>query len=142
MFARTFQDGEKFFCAGNEYVMLVPRDVTDCCEVVLETISVDGVTPPNSHATFNQIFVIMQGSAEITIGGTVRRVDAPAVAYVPKRTEHFVRNVGSTDLQYVYITVWPNGIPVDERQGGWKQARNEMVEGYAGRGYPPTPRED
>jgi mannose-6-phosphate isomerase-like protein (cupin superfamily) len=140
MFARTFQEGEKFLCAGNEYVMLVPREVTDCCEVVLERIGVGGATPPNAHTTFNQIFVILQGTAEVMIGDEKRQVCAPAAAYIPKNTHHSVRNVGTTELQYVYITVWPNGIPSDEKQG-WRQACGEMVREYAERGYPPSSRE-
>jgi mannose-6-phosphate isomerase-like protein (cupin superfamily) len=139
MFARTFTDGERFPCAGNEYVMLVPREVTNCCEVVLEKIEAGGSTPPNAHLTFNQAFIILEGVAEVTIGDEKRHLSAPAVAYVPKNTQHFVRNVGTADLQYVYITIWSDGIPADERQGGWRQACGEMVREYAERGYPPSP---
>jgi mannose-6-phosphate isomerase-like protein (cupin superfamily) len=138
MFAWTFQEGERFPCAGNEYVMLVPREVTDCCEVVLERIDSGGSTPPNAHLTFNQVFIILEGTAEITIGDEKRHLSAPAVAYIPKNTQHFVRNLGTAELQYVYITIWPDGIPADERRGGWRQASEEMVRDYAERGYPPS----
>ncbi|MGP8244112.1 MAG: hypothetical protein ACLQVN_06300 [Bryobacteraceae bacterium] len=32
MMIRKFDEGEPFRCAGNNFVMLLPRDLTDCCE--------------------------------------------------------------------------------------------------------------
>lgn len=137
MFARGFKEGERFPCAGNEYVMLLPRDVTDCCEVVLEDIAVGGETPANSHTTFNQVFIVLQGEAEIRIGKDKGQVSAPAIAYVPKNMDHSVRNTGAGNLRYVYITIWSDGIPDDEKLGGWKEACAAMVREYSERGYPP-----
>jgi len=137
MLIRTFAEGERFPCAGNEYVMLLPRDVTDCCEVVLEDIAAGSETPPNVHSTFNQVFIVLQGEAEISIGNDKRQISAPAVAYVPNNTNHSVRNVGAVNLRYIYITIWPKGIPADEKLGGWKEACAAMVREYAERGYPP-----
>lgn len=141
MFVRTFDKGESFFCAGNEYLMLLPRDVTDCCEMVMEKIEVGGKTPPNAHTTFSQVFIVLRGEVEITIGGETRTVSAPAVAYIPKNTNHSVRNAGVTEVKYVYISVWSNGIPIKEKEGGWRKASADMVQEYAERGYPPKTQE-
>lgn len=137
MFAREFIEGEKFSCAGNEYLMLLPRDVTNCCEAALESIAPQGETPPNAHATFHQVFVFLKGDAVITIGGESRRARGPAVAYVPPNTKHSVRNAGDTELQYLYISIWSEGIPSDEMLGGWKRACADMIQEYAERGFPP-----
>lgn len=139
MFARNFSAGEPFSCAGNQYVMLVPRDVTDCCEAVLEKIRSGEETPPNAHATFNQLYILMAGEASVTIGNETRRLVAPAVAYVPANTSHFVANTGQDELRYVYITMWPGGIPPEEKEGGWRKACTDMIEEYASRGYPAEP---
>ncbi len=139
MFSKTFLEGEKFRCAGNEYVMLLPRDVTDCCEVVLEKVAVGRATPPNAHSTFKQIYIVLAGEAEITIGEERCRVSAPAVAYIPKNTYHCVVNTGAVQLQYLYVTVWPEGIPTDEKEGGWKKVYADMTQAYADRGYPVEP---
>lgn len=139
MFVRRFAEGEPFHCAGSEYVMLVPRDVTNCCEVVLESIAPGRETPPNAHATFHQVFIVLKGEADITIGNERRQVRAPAVAYIPARTDHSVRNAGATELQYVYASVWSTGIPIEEMLGGWKRACANMVQEYAERGFPPKP---
>lgn len=136
MYCKTFGEGEKFTCAGNDYAMLVPRDVTDCAEIVLERVPVGGRTPPNAHSTFVQAFIILQGEAEITIGDATRRVSAPSVAFVPRNTNHYVANAGQGELHYIYISVWPDGIPQAEKDGGWKKVYADMIQEYADRGYP------
>ena len=136
MYCKTFDEGELFHCAGNEYLMLLPRDVTSCAEVVLERVAAGQRTPPNAHATFVQIYVILQGEAEITIGEETRRVAAPAVAFIPRNTNHFVVNKGATELRYLYVTVWPDGIPHAEFEGGWKRVYADMIQEYADRGFP------
>jgi mannose-6-phosphate isomerase-like protein (cupin superfamily) len=136
MFIKTFEEGESFLCAGNEYLMLLPRDVTASCEVALEKVAVGGRTPPNAHETFVQIYIVLAGEAEITIGDTTRRVAAPAVAFIPRNTNHSVVNAGKVELQYLYVTVWPDGIPQGEKDGGWKKVYADMIQEYADRGYP------
>ncbi len=136
MHCKTFEEGEIFQCAGNNYTMLLPRDVTNCTEVVLEKVAVGQRTPPNAHATFVQIYIVMQGEADITIGDETRRVTAPAVAFIPRNTNHFVVNKGTNELRYLYVTVWPDGIPRNEIEGGWKEVYARMIQEYADRGYP------
>ena len=136
MYCKTFDEGESFSCAGNESLMLLPRDETGCAEVAMEIDAVGGRTPPNAHSTFVQTFIILQGEAEITIGDGARRVSAPAVAFIPRNTTHYVRNTGKVELRYVYITVWPDGIPRAETDGGWKEVYDDMIQEYADRGFP------
>src|SRR5437773_5657145 len=118
MLCKSLSEGERFRCAGNDYLMLLPRDLTDCCEVVLEKFADGRPTPPNAHATFNQIYIVLSGDAEITIGDKTSRVSAPAVAYIPRNTNHYAVNMGTVELQYLYVSVWPQGIPAKEKDGG------------------------
>lgn len=138
MYVREFAEGIRFGCAGNDYVMLLPREETNCCEAVLERIPAAGRTPPNTHSTFVQVFIVLAGEAEITIGSETRRISAPAVAYIPQNALHSVVNSGKDELQYVYISVWPGGIPREESDGGWRRVYTDMVQEYADRGYPPV----
>jgi len=142
MLVKALSEGEPFRCAGNEYFMLLPRDISDCCEVVLEKVPPGHSTPPNAHSTFIQVYVMIAGEAEITIGQESRSVNAPAVALIPRNTHHQVTNHGRREVQYLYITVWPEGIPAAEREGGWRKACADMVREYAERGYPPDPETD
>ena len=140
MYAKQFSEGEPFQCAGNEFVMLLPRDETKACEAVLQMVRPGGTTPPNTHETFMQIYLIWSGEAEIFIGADSKRVSAPAVAFVPPRTEHWVRNLKEDqELHYLYISVWPDGIPAEELDGGWKTVYAHIIDSYVSRGYPVQP---
>lgn len=57
-YAKQFNEGEPFRCAGNEFAMLLPRDETGACEAVLQIVRPGGTTPPNRHETFMQIYLI------------------------------------------------------------------------------------
>lgn len=137
MFLKTFSEGETFRCAGNDFVMLLPRDLTECCEVVLQRIPPAGATPPNAHETFLQVYLILAGEAAVTMGAESRRFTAPAIALVPARTAHWIVNTSpDSELQYLYISVWPEGIPAAEKDGGWKKVYLDIIQNYASRGYP------
>ena len=136
MFCKTFEEGERFRCAGNYYTMLLPRDLTQSCEVVLEKVAVGKKTPPNAHPTFQQIYIILAGEGNITIGDDTRHVVAPAGAFIPKNTHHQVMNTGPVEFQYLYVTVWPDGIPRQEIEGGWQKIYADMKQEYSERGYP------
>jgi quercetin dioxygenase-like cupin family protein len=137
MFAKQFSDGESFRCAGNDFLMLLPRDETSACEAVLQIVRPGGVTPPNRHESFMQIYLVWSGEANVFIGAESRKLAAPAIAFVPPRTDHWVENaLADRDLQYLYISVWPNGIPAAEFDGGWKKVYAGIIDEYVSRGFP------
>lgn len=135
MYSKALEEGETFRCFGNEYVMLLPRDETGCCEVVMEKVPGYGKTPPNAHATFNQVYVILAGEPLVTVGEEKRRVSPLSVVYIPKNVTHYIENLGSTELRYLYLTVWPDGIPPAELEGGWRNVYRRMIQEYADRGH-------
>jgi hypothetical protein len=123
MYVKSFSEGDPFRCAGNESVLQMVRPGAS--------------TPSNSHETFMQVYLIWSGEADVFIGAESRRVSAPAVAFIPPKTEHWVTNVSSEqELHYLYISVWPEGIPAEESQGGWRQVYAKIIDSYASRGYP------
>ncbi|MFZ2021142.1 MAG: cupin domain-containing protein [Terracidiphilus sp.] len=137
MYIKQFSEGEPFRCAGNEFVMLLPRDETGACEAVLQMVRPGGKTPPNRHETFMQIYLIWSGEARVFIGDESKQVRAPAVAFVPPRTEHWVENaLADRELHYIYISAWHKGIPPDESEGGWKNVYEKIIDSYVSRGYP------
>lgn len=137
MYVREFSEGEPFRCACNEVVMLLPRDETQACEVVLQMVRPGGTTPSNSHETFMQVYLIWSGEAEISMEQQSKRVTAPAIAFIPPRAEHWVRNMSQDrELHYLYISVWPDGFPREGFEGGWKHVYAKIIDTYASRGYP------
>ena len=138
MFLRSFAEGEPFRCAGNDFVMLLPRDLTDCCEVVLQIVQPGRETPVNAHETFLQVYLILSGTADVRIGDESRVVAGPAIALIPPKTRHWVINPSAGQpLHYLYISVWPDGIPAAEKEGGWRKVYQDIIQEYTDRGYPP-----
>jgi mannose-6-phosphate isomerase-like protein (cupin superfamily) len=133
---KSLEEGEQFWCAGNLYTMLIPRDETACFEAVLETIEPGRVTPPNAHVTFVQMYFFVSGSARVHIGTETCETRAPAVAYVPKETHHYVENIGDDALRYVYVSIWPGEIPQEDGRT-WREACNSMIKAYESQGYLP-----
>jgi mannose-6-phosphate isomerase-like protein (cupin superfamily) len=115
--------------------MLIPRDATKCFEAVLETIEPGIVTPPNAHENFAQMYFIVSGNARVWIGNEVKDTSAPAVAYIPPKTKHYVKNVGDVPLKYIYVSIWPGTIPESDGRE-WRKSVEDMVKMYADRGFP------
>ena len=72
MICLGLDEGEPFWCAGNLYSMLIPRDVTKCFEAVLETVEPGRATPPNAHDTFAQLYVLLRGTGRLYVADEVR----------------------------------------------------------------------
>jgi mannose-6-phosphate isomerase-like protein (cupin superfamily) len=139
MICRRLDEGEQFLCAGNLYTMLIPRDDTQCFEAALESVAPGHATPPNAHATFVQMYFVVAGRARIHIGGETTEIAAPAVAYVPLNTQHHVENIGNSDLQYIYVSIWPGKIPPEDGLE-WREACAAMIRAYESKGYSARPK--
>ncbi|MBS1852744.1 MAG: cupin domain-containing protein [Acidobacteria bacterium] len=135
MICRQLNEGEEFWCAGSLYTMLIPRDDTRCFEAVMESIAPGRATPTNAHATFVQMYFMVSGKARVHIGGETKETSGPAVAFIPLNTQHHVENIGDVPLQYIYVSIWPGEIPVEDGRQ-WREARDAMVRYYESRGFP------
>lgn len=135
MICQRIDEGEKFWCAGNLYTMLIPRDDTKCFEAVLETIEPGITTPPNAHPNFVQMYFIVSGNARVWIGSECRDTSGPAVAFIPQNTNHYVKNIGDLPLHYIYVSIWPGVIPESDGRE-WRASKEAMVKFYASRGFP------
>jgi mannose-6-phosphate isomerase-like protein (cupin superfamily) len=82
------------------------------------------------------MYFFVTGSARVHIGMETREVEAPAVAYVPKQTHHFVENTGDSVLSYVSVSIWPGEIPQEDGRT-WREACDTMIKAYQSQGYAP-----
>jgi len=119
MFTRNLDQAERFTCAGIDFGMLLPRDLTNSVEVVFESLNAGQSTPVDEHANFDQVFYILQGSAEVGIGNETAEVQSQTVVFVPRKTKHSVRATSPTGVQYLYINIWGSGVPESEQN--WKR---------------------
>ncbi len=82
---------------------------TDAFKLHSGCVSLQPGTSGEEHSTekYEEQLVVLSGTGELAISGSdPLPLVAPAMAYVPPRTLHYVRNTGSVPLQYVYtVTV-------------------------------------
>jgi quercetin dioxygenase-like cupin family protein len=65
-----------------------------------------GATPhPAHHHAHEEIFMVREGTLEVTIAGRASRLGPGSVAYVASNDEHGIKNAGSTHAQYFVIAL-------------------------------------
>ena len=57
---------------------------------------------PHVHAE-DEIFFVLEGTAEFTLAGKTKVAGAYSSFYCPPNSEHGIRNVGDTQLKYLVI---------------------------------------
>ena len=60
--------------------------------------------PPHHHA-HEEMIMIREGTLEVTISGTSKKLGPGSVAYVASNEEHGWRNVGATRAQYFVLAL-------------------------------------
>lgn len=118
MHAKHLEEAELFTCAGVQFGMLLPRDITGSVEVVWERLEPFQCTPQDKHSSFDQVFFILKGTGEVTVGTESRKVKVATVVFIPQATQHFVQCTSDEGLEYLYFNVWRSGIP--DREKDWK----------------------
>jgi mannose-6-phosphate isomerase-like protein (cupin superfamily) len=92
----------------NKFVMLVnPLTEKTGFIQVLEIFDVGGCTPPNQHRAADEVFVVLHGQGEATLGTATLTVQAGSVLLLRPGHLHAVRNTGTTRL-YCLTTMVPD----------------------------------
>ena len=76
--------------------------------LIFEDIAVGDRIPLHVHPTVEEVVVIEDGAAEVTLGDERRTVGAGAVVFIPPGTPHGTRNVGATVLRVQAIFPTPD----------------------------------
>lgn len=62
--------------------------------------------PPHHHV-HSEMWLIREGTVELTINGKTQRLGPGAAAFVASNEEHGIKNVGSTPARYFVVAVGP-----------------------------------
>ena len=92
----------------NKFVMLVNPLVEKTGFIqVLEIFDVGGFTPPNEHRAADEVFVVLHGHGQATLGDATLDLKPGSVLLLRPGHSHAVRNTGSTRL-YCLTTMVPD----------------------------------
>jgi mannose-6-phosphate isomerase-like protein (cupin superfamily) len=142
MYAKNINEAEQFECAGIQFGMMVPRDVTGSLEVVWERLKPFESTPVDRHSSFDQLFVILKGTGEVTVGEQKYHIKPSTVVLIPQGVLHSIRCISEEGLEYYFVNVWKTGIPAAESD--WRAAyssihdRRTAVQSVGADEVPPT----
>ncbi len=113
---------------GVEYSVLLPRERSECVEILLERFPKDLAFPVHQHKECEQTYLVLEGTGEVTVGSEVHRIEKGGVVYIPRLTDHCVRNVGDSELVYVVVETYPDGYLPNEPT--WDSHVEALVKHY------------
>ena len=92
----------------NKFVMLVDPLIEKTGFIqVLEIFDVGGFTPPNQHREAQEVFVVLHGQGEATLGAAKLQIKPGSVLLLRPGHSHAVRNTGGARL-YCLTTMVPD----------------------------------
>jgi mannose-6-phosphate isomerase-like protein (cupin superfamily) len=75
---------------------------------VHETVLPPGGAPhPAHHHVHSEMWLVREGTVEITVNGTSYRLGPGSVGFVNSNDEHGIKNVGTTPVAYFVVAVGP-----------------------------------
>jgi quercetin dioxygenase-like cupin family protein len=94
---------------GVQYSVLLPRERSECVEILLERFPKGLAFPIHQHKECEQTYLFLEGEGEVTIDGSVQRLKKGGIVYIPRLTDHAVKNVGDSELVYIVVETYPDG---------------------------------
>lgn len=76
-------------------------------EVHETTLPPNGYPHPPHHHTHSEMWLIREGTVELTINGQKHIVHAGGLGFVRSNEEHGIRNVGTTVANYYVVAIGP-----------------------------------
>jgi mannose-6-phosphate isomerase-like protein (cupin superfamily) len=74
-------------------------------EVHQTRLAPGGMPHPPHHHLHEEMFLIREGTVEVTISGHITRMGPGSVGFVGSNDEHGVRNVGATHAEYFVVAL-------------------------------------
>jgi len=99
---------------GVDFSVLLARECSECVEILLERYPKGLAFPIHQHKECEQTYFVLEGEAEVTLDGKAHRLGKGGVVYIPRLTDHAVRNAGDSELVYLVVETYPDGYLAEE----------------------------
>src|SRR5947199_10728166 len=83
---------------GVNYSVLLPRERSECVEILLERFPKGLAFPIHQHTECEQTYLFLERQGELTLGREVHRPTKGGIAYIPRLTDHSVVHVRRLQL--------------------------------------------
>jgi mannose-6-phosphate isomerase-like protein (cupin superfamily) len=99
---------------GVQYSVLLPREQSECVEILLERFPKGLAFPVHQHKECEQTYFFVEGEAEVNVAGELHHLAKGGVVYIPRLTDHAVKNIGDSELVYIVVETYPDGYLPEE----------------------------
>jgi quercetin dioxygenase-like cupin family protein len=113
---------------GVEYSVLLPRERSECVEILMERFPRALAFPIHQHKECEQTYLFLEGEAEVNVAGQLHRLVKGGIVYIPRLTDHAVKNIGDSELVYIVVETYPDGYLPDEST--WDSHINALKKRY------------
>ena len=97
-------EGHKFQIGGDEITLKAARiNAADAFSLIEYVGAPQPGPPPHVHRAFDELWYILEGEVDMTVGGRVLRAQAGSVYVVPRGTAHTFQVVGPSRARWIGI---------------------------------------
>lgn len=106
----TLNAGKEFIIFGNKQLhKLVGKDTNNQFFEWIDHLKPGSAIPPHIHSKEDEVFRVIKGTVEFTIGGKKSVLNKGDMALAPKNISHSWRVVGDEDAK-MQVSVFPSGM--------------------------------